>query len=306
MLIGLLAGVFWALDTVIIGTVIQVGNENLREVLLNPIIAGGIHDIFAAVWIFMYLKCKNKLSSVYEKIKTKSGSVVILAALLGGPIGMTCYVSAINHIGAGYTAVISSTFPAVGAVMAWLFLKEYMSIMQIVGTVLCILGIMSMGYLPYIGISESVSLIGVLYAVLCCFSWASEAVICSWGMKNNVIDEEIALLIREWSSAIMYVILICSMFREELFFIYNNFEGTSFLYIFLASMFGILSYLCYYRTIRNKGVCTGMVLDVTYSVWAIIFSSFIFNSKTTVWGNILSVIIIIGSILSVKRNNINS
>ena len=49
--------------------------------------------------------------------------------------------------------------------------------MQIVGTVLCILGIMSMGYLPYIGISESVSLIGVLYAVLCCFSWASEAVI---------------------------------------------------------------------------------------------------------------------------------
>ena len=72
MLIGLLAGVFWALDTVIIGTVIQVGNEKLREVLLNPIIAGGIHDIFAAVWIFMYLKCKNKLSSVYEKIKTKT------------------------------------------------------------------------------------------------------------------------------------------------------------------------------------------------------------------------------------------
>lgn len=302
MLIGLLAGVFWALDTVIIGTVIQVGNENLREVLLNPIIAGGIHDIFAAIWIFMYLKCKNKLSCVFEKIKTKSGLVVILAALLGGPIGMTCYVSAINHIGAGYTAVISSTFPAVGAVMAWLFLKEYMNIIQIVGTVLCVWGIMIMGYLPYIGLSESISLSGVLYAVLCSLSWASEAVICSWGMKSNLIDEEIALLIREWSSAIMYFILICGMFSEEIFFIYNNFESASFIYIFFASMFGILSYLCYYRTIRKKGVCTGMVLDVTYSVWAIIFSSFILDYKTTIAENILSLIIIIGSILSVKRN----
>lgn len=302
MLIGLLAGVFWALDTVIIGIVTQVGNESLREVLLNPILAGGIHDIFAAIWMIMYLKCKNKLSRVFDKVKTKSGLVVILAALLGGPVGMTCYVSAINHIGAGYTAVISSTFPAIGAVMAWLFLKECMSIMQIVGTVLCVLGIMIMGYLPYIDLSESISLAGVLYAVLCCLSWASEAVICSWGMKSNIIDEEMALLIREWSSAIMYVILICSMFNKEIFFIYNNFEVVPFLYIFLASLCGILSYLCYYRTIRKKGVCTGMVLDVTYSVWAIIFSSIIFNYKTTIAENILSMMIIIGSILSVKRN----
>ena len=45
-----------------------------------------------------------------------------------------------------------------------------------------------------------------------------------------------------------------------------------------------------------------MVLDVTYSVWAIIFSSFILDYKTTIAENFLSLIIIIGSILSVKRN----
>ncbi|MDY3740414.1 MAG: DMT family transporter [Selenomonadaceae bacterium] len=302
MLIGLLAGIFWALDTIIIGYITQVGNENLKSILLNPIIAGGIHDIFAAIWILLYMKYKGKLVDVFEKIKTKSGLVVILAALLGGPVGMSSYVSAINYIGAGYTAVISSTFPAVGAVMAWIFLKESMSKIQILGTVLCVLGIMIMGYLPYIGVSGSISLVGILYAVLCCFSWSSEAVICSWGMKNDVINEEMALLIREWSSAIVYIILLCSILSDEVFSIYTCFEYSPFLYIFIASMCGILSYLCYYRTIKDKGVCTGMVLDVTYSVWAIIFSSIIFDYKASIEENILSVIIIVGSILSVKRN----
>ena len=36
MLIGLLAGIFWALDTIIIGYITQVGNENLKSILLNP------------------------------------------------------------------------------------------------------------------------------------------------------------------------------------------------------------------------------------------------------------------------------
>ena len=67
MLIGLLAGIFWALDTIIIGYITQVGNENLKSILLNPIIAGGIHDIFAAIWILLYMKYKGKLVDVFEK-----------------------------------------------------------------------------------------------------------------------------------------------------------------------------------------------------------------------------------------------
>ncbi len=35
-----------------------------------------------------------------------------LGALLGGPIGMTGCVIAINNIGASYTAIISSFYPA--------------------------------------------------------------------------------------------------------------------------------------------------------------------------------------------------
>ena len=40
----------------------------------------------------------------------------MVAALLGGPVGMTGYLIAINNIGPGYTAIISSYYPAVGTV----------------------------------------------------------------------------------------------------------------------------------------------------------------------------------------------
>ena len=37
----------------------------------------------------------------------------MLGALLGGPIGMSGYLAAINTIGPGYTAAISAFYPAV-------------------------------------------------------------------------------------------------------------------------------------------------------------------------------------------------
>lgn len=48
----------------------------------------------------------------------------MLAAVIGGPIGMTGYVLAINYMGASIGAVASAVFPAIGAILAYFFLKE--------------------------------------------------------------------------------------------------------------------------------------------------------------------------------------
>ena len=47
----------------------------------------------------------------------------LLAALLGGPVGMSGYLIAINNIGPGYTAIISTFYPAVGTLLAFLFVS---------------------------------------------------------------------------------------------------------------------------------------------------------------------------------------
>ena len=56
--------------------------------------------------------------------KNSFGQGRIAGALLGGPIGMTGYVLAINNIGAAYTAIISAFYPAVGAFLSFVLLKE--------------------------------------------------------------------------------------------------------------------------------------------------------------------------------------
>lgn len=293
MIVGLLAGVFWALDTILIGYAV----EGVPYLLSSPVLMGFIHDVIAAVWVFIYMLLKGKLTSTARALRTKSGKVVVLAAILGGPVGMSCYVAAIEQIGPGYTAVISATFPAVGSLLAWLIFKEQMSKYQIVGTIMCVCGIMVMGYLPYIHSDSSTTLFGLLCAVACCLSWALEAVICSWGMRNDV-DNEQALLIREASSAIMYSVIVM-IFGEFITLYQHSMDIASLgLWLAVASLFGMISYFCYYRTIQNKGTCTGMALDVTYSAWAVIFATILLGMPITFTDGLLCSVIIVGSVLA--------
>ena len=89
---------------------------------------------------------KRRLKDTLAALKTRSGKVVILGALLGGPIGMTGYVIAINNIGAAYTAIISAFYPALGAFLSFVLLKEKMDKKQIAALVVALVGVMAMGW----------------------------------------------------------------------------------------------------------------------------------------------------------------
>ena len=60
---------------------------------------------------------------------------------------MTGYVVAIANLGAAYTAIISAFYPAVGAFLAFLLLKEKMTKGQIVALFAGLFGVMAMGLL---------------------------------------------------------------------------------------------------------------------------------------------------------------
>ena len=124
---GLLAGVLWGLDTVILGVALAMTSFVSTEeaIVLAPFVSTFIHDACSALWMFLYMAIKKELKNVWRALKSKSGKFIVVAALLGAPIGMTGYVAAINYIGPGYTAIISALFPAIGAVLSYIFLKEY-------------------------------------------------------------------------------------------------------------------------------------------------------------------------------------
>ncbi|MBS5115377.1 MAG: DMT family transporter [Erysipelotrichaceae bacterium] len=298
MISGLLGGLLWGLDTVVLGIALVSSKFTSTEtaLFLAPFVSTFLHDTFSAIWMFIYMGAKKELPNVLKALKTKSGKFIILGALLGGPIGMTGYVNAIKYIGPSYTAILSALFPAVGALFSYIFLKEKMRWWQIIGLLVAIGGVIGLGYSP--SNSEITNLfLGFGFALLCIIGWASEAVICAYGMKDPDVSDKHALQIRQTVSALFYGLIILPLLKGWSFSL-SIFTDNSIIYIIASALFGTVSYLCYYKAINKIGASKAMSLNITYSAWSIIFSFILIGTKPTLSSIIFGIIIIIGSLIA--------
>ncbi|MBQ9014232.1 MAG: DMT family transporter, partial [Bacilli bacterium] len=206
---GILSGMFWGLDTVLTGFVLSatpfISTE--KAILIAPIISAFLHDIFSSIWMMLFLGVKKELIKTIKLLKTKSARYVALASLFGGPIGMGGYLLAISYLGPGYTASISAVYPAVGAFFAYIFLKEKLSIKGWLGLLISIVAIIILGYAPGESVNSKFAL-GFIFALVCVLGWSLESVICAYGMKDDEINPEQALQIRQLVSGITYGIII--------------------------------------------------------------------------------------------------
>ncbi len=296
---GLTSGLLWGLDTVILGIGLAMAPYigTAEALALASIVGAALHDAFCAIWLFLYMAVKRRLKDTLAALKTRSGKVVILGALLGGPIGMTGYVTAINNIGAGYTAIISSFYPAFGTVMAVLLLKEKMNWKQVVALAVALAGIIAMGYLSADTTVTGNAVIGLLGAAACVIGWGSEAVLCAWGMRDDSVDNETALQIRETTSALVYLVFVLPLFGAWAFTL-TAFPSAATGIVALAALAGATSYLFYYKGIAVIGAAKGMALNISYSAWAVLFGVILLGAIPGPIEIICCVAILCGTILA--------
>ena len=212
----------------------------------------------------------------------------MVAALLGGPLGMTGYLIAIANIGSGYTAIISAFYPAVGTVLAVLALHERMRVRQVIALMAALGGVMTMGWMSA-GAEATAGdpLLGVTGALVCVFGWGSEAVILAWGMRDDAVDNETALQIRETTSALVYGLVVAPV-AGALNLAGDVVTTPAMGVIALAALAGTVSYLFYYQAINRIGAARGMALNISYSAWAVIFGLDIVCCVLILGGTVLS------------------
>lgn len=293
---GLLSGLFWGLNTVVIGIALSTATftENAGVIALAPLISTFIHDLFSTIWMFIYMFIKKQSEQFVSALKTRSGKFIALAALAGGPVGMTGYVLSIRYLGPGYTAIISSLYPAVGAFLSYLFLKETMRVDQMIGLAVSVAGVTALGYTPGAQQSEQF-LVGFLFALMCVLGWASEAVIIAYGLKEQDITDDVALQIRQFTSALFYGLIILPFFQAW-GTTWTIFPTSTAVIILMAALFGTTSYLYYYKAINDIGPTKAMALNITYSAWSIVFGFLLLGVRASLIQIILGIIIIFGSI----------
>ncbi len=274
MLAGIIAGMTWALETVILGIALGMSPflSTEKAIFLAPFVSTFLHDACSAVWAFIYNTIRGNLKNVWKAFMTKSGKWVVAAAIIGGPVGMTGYVLAVNYMGASIGAVASAIFPAVGSVLAFIFLKEKMKWHQWVFLVITLLGVYGLSYSPELDIKNF--WLGFVGALMCSFGWGIEAVILAKCLKDPEVTDEYALQIRQTTSALFYGIIILPVLRAWGFTSSLFTTGTGWLLptIALAALFATVSYLFYYKAISSIGASKSMALNVTYTAWAIVFT----------------------------------
>ncbi len=292
---GLLSGATWGLDGVILGLATAMapftGGASLYAA---PLAGAALHDGFAGFWLFLYNLFTGKWREYIRTLATKPGVIVYLAALFGGPIGMAGYVLGINMAGASYALPITAMYPAIGAIMAVIILKERISWRTWLGIALCIVGAIIVGYVPPEGSSPYFHL-GIGLSLLACLGWGMEGVLSTYGM--DMVDPDIAIGIREATSFVVYLVAILPFVAAFPIF-FAAFGTKSIWLVALAGFLGGLSYLAWYRALNMTGVGRAMTFNISYALWGVFFGWLI--AKTPITPALIggAVLIFLGTVLA--------
>lgn len=295
MIAGIIAGITWALETVILGIALGmtpfVSTE--QAVFLAPFVSTFLHDACSAIWATCYNGARGQLGNVWKALRTKSGKWVCLAAVIGGPIGMTGYVLAVNYMGASIGAVASAVFPAIGSILAYVFLKERMKWYQWLFLVFTLMGVYGLSYSPNLDIQNF--WLGLLGALMCAFGWGIEAVVLAKCLTDPEVTDEYALQIRQTTSAVFYGIVILPALKGWGFTASLFSAGTGWLVptIALAALCATVSYLFYYKAISQIGASKAMALNVTYSAWAIVFTVLLGDTSVLTASTVICAVVVL-------------
>jgi drug/metabolite transporter (DMT)-like permease len=296
---GAMTGAVWGLDGVVLGIALAAAPfTNNVSLFVGPLVGAALHDGFATLWLLIYNALAGKLPEIYRTLRVRPGLVVCLAALAGGPIGMTGYLLGIKHAGAAYAMAVSAIYPAVGSLLAVIFLKERISPRAWIGIALCVCGAIIVGYTPPDAAMFPHFKLGIAMAVLAALGWGGESVISAHGM--DLVDPEIAINIREGVSFLSYLLVVIplvggyGMMRDALI-------AKPPLLIAGAGLCGAVAYLVWYKSLNMAGVGRGMALSITYVLWAIIYSAILTKYEITPHLIVGAVFVFLGALLIVAK-----
>ena len=305
---GLGAAITWAFDSVILSIALMSTCFFTTEqaIALASFTSTFLHDGTSAVMMFVYNAVRGKLKKTWKLLRSKTGALVVVAAVIGAPLGMSGFVFSINNIGAAYTTAITAFFPAYGALLAHLVLKEKMKGYQYVGLAVCLIAVATLSFNP----DETVAgnwLMGIIGSLICVVGWGTEAVIISYALRFGEADDECCLQIRQTTSAVVYMAIILPFLPMLLFgfvvsagwtCVAQAFTSDAMPWIALAAIIGTTSYLCYYKAIDHIGAAKSMALNISYSGWAIPISLLFLGTIPTVTGIVCAFVIIVGAIVA--------
>ena len=294
LLFGLFSGITFGLYSAVIGLAQLKAPLSLATgVYAAPLVASAINDIVAFIWLILYNSSNGRIKEVGRSIFTFPGLMVVLGALFGGPIANSAYLLGMAY--AGPAAIpISALCPMVGALFAWIVLKQKLTKRICVGMLICIAGAALISYVKPTGSYPHYTL-GIICSFVAAFGWGLEGGLAAFG--TSMLDSNVAINIREGVSGLAYLIIVIPLFGALALYGQTLGTGSVMIIIIVAALIAAVSFLTWYKANCMVGVATGTSLNITYVLFGAIFYVILLGSTITSAVIIGGILITIGAIL---------
>lgn len=240
-------------------------------------LGSAINDTTSALWSMAIAAQKGKLMDFFRTLNTKPGRVMILAALVGGPISSTAYIVAIQMAGS-IVIPISALCPAIGAILARVLFKQKLNARMLCGIAICLLASFMIGSTSIGTEAPEGRLLGICIAVIAAFGWGLEGCVAGYG--TSMIDYEIGITIRQSTSGLSNLLILLPilglMFTggfgltgELIIGAVTNFAAMKFFLI--SGFFAVFAYSLWYKGNSMCGAALGMACNGAFSFWGPFF-----------------------------------
>jgi len=235
-----------------------------------------INDTISAAWGVIIAAIKGKLGDLFRCVPTKPGGVMMLCALIGGPIASTAYIVALRMAGS-LIVPIAALCPAIGAVLGRLLFKQPLNARMIVGVLVCVGASVLIGGVSLQDGASGAAFVGCLIALIAAFGWGLEG--CIAGVNTTLIDHEIAVAIRQTTSGLTNLFVLVPLlafasgdFAKTVEFVGRAVQdGPAMLFFVVSGFCALFAFGLWYLGNARCGAALGMACNGAYSFWGPLF-----------------------------------
>lgn len=235
-------------------------------------LGSAVNDTCSAVWAIIYASVKGKFGDFLRCINTTPGRMMMLAALIGGPISSTAYVVGLQMAGS-IVIPITALCPAIGAILGRILFKQELNKRMMLGIAICVGASFMIGSTSVGGDAPEGMLLGIIIAFIAALGWGFEGCVAGYG--TAMIDSEIGITIRQAIAGLSNLIILLpilgmmagnvNLSTELTVQAFTN--GPAMIWLALSGLCAFVSYMMWYKGNSMCGAALGMACNGTYSFW---------------------------------------
>lgn len=242
-------------------------------------LASGINDLFSGIWSLMVCTKNKQLGDLVKTVKSKPGLVMMLCAIIGGPVATIAYVIALNSATAsgnpGVIVPIAALNCAIGAILGRILFRQKLEAHKVAGVAICLVAAALIGGASFASVGPA-ALVGCLFALLAAFGWGFEG--CLAGFGTALIDYRIGIVIRQVTAGVMELFVAFPLFAiiggsidNVPTLVLAAFSDPSLVIFAIAGFFAMPAFSFWYKGNSMCGTALGMACNGMYAFWGPFF-----------------------------------